>query len=37
MAMGKTALNLARLDTDGPIAAEARKCPMDGNGEEGVG
>lgn len=36
VAMWKMALNGATLDTDGPIAAEARKCPRNGNGEEGV-
>lgn len=36
VAMWKMALNVARLETDGPITAEARKCPRNGNRDEGI-
>ena len=29
-------LKVARLDSRGPIAAEGRKCPRNGDGEEGT-
>lgn len=29
-------LNVARLDTDKPVATEARKHPRNGNGREGT-